>query len=113
MARPRERTAAERRRILGELERSGLTVREFARRCGIPAGTLGYWRYIERRRGRRPVGPRRRAAKVELIELTPVRAQERAEAFELALGRGRVLRIPAGFEAEALGRLLAVLERPC
>lgn len=33
-------------RVLGEQERSGLSVAEFARRRGISAGSLGWWRYV-------------------------------------------------------------------
>jgi hypothetical protein len=35
-----------------------------------------------------------------------------AAALEVVLGHGRVLRVPAGFDAQALRELLRVLEEP-
>lgn len=117
-------TPRERQAILAELERSGESVREFARRRGIPAGTISYWRHAargganKRRRRARDSGGRR---STELVELTPVedvlvesrRAGMIGGVFELQLGDGRVVRIPPVFDADALGRLLRVLEAPC
>lgn len=33
--------------------------------------------------------------------------------FEVVLPRGRAIRVPAGFDAAALQRLVATLEAPC
>jgi hypothetical protein len=46
----------------------------------------------------------------------PLRVVESAPAaLEVVLARGRVVRVPRGFDADALRQLLAVLdeERPC
>ena len=90
--------------------RSRLTAREFAARAGVNAGTLMYWasRLKKETAGtpRQVVSREREPVRLPLVELT---TRARAEYFELDLGVGRRLRIPADFEAAALGRLLAVL----
>ena len=73
---------------------SGLSAEQFASELGINAGTLKFWRYT--------------AGALPLIEVHAA-AAARAELFELELGGGRRLRIPASFETSALKRLLAVL----
>ncbi len=99
--------------------RSGQTAHEFAQSAGVNAGTLAYWawrlkreqkakdrddRSLKRQRGR-SIAPLDKRRFVELI------VDGRAEGdFLLDLGDGRRLRIPVGFDAGALGRLLTVLE---
>lgn len=91
---------------------SGLTAEEFARETGVNAGTLRHWKWnLHREAIGRPYRERRRRSRgrarvPSFVELTmPVGADER---FELETGRWR-LRVPARFDAEALGRLLSVL----
>jgi transposase len=96
--------------------RSGQTAREFAEAAGVNAGTLAYWAWRLKREGKdrdaRSVKRRTRSSSkptrarnfVELI----VDRQEDGR-FELELGDGRRVRIPVGFDATALGRLLTVL----
>ncbi len=94
-------------RLLARWERSGLTLAEFARRAGMSAGTLGWWRHVQRAGERTPGDGR-------FLEL-PVQSA-RAEAprpgptiFEVVFGDGTVVRVPAAFDAEALDRLLALV----
>jgi len=115
-------------RVVGELEQSGLTIAEFARRHGESAQRLKRWR---KRLG---LPPRRKVSKPKPnttppITLLPVRIREQAPAaapdpvtcaaavrpspFELLLGNGRTLRVPVDFDAVALSRLLGVLEPSC
>lgn len=98
---------------------SGLTAREFAAKHGFKAATLSHWSWRlgqeKSREAGPPVQPGRRSARVpsaplaplSFIEVSPALAEER---FELELTDGRRLRIPSGFEATALQRLLGVLE---
>lgn len=110
-------------RVLAEHERSGLSVAEFARRHGISPGSLGWWRYITRRRAVEPsdrkararVGRRAHEGFVEVrvereqgIEVDVMRG-----GFEVVVPGGCVVRVPAHFEAAALRRLLATLGAPC
>jgi transposase len=92
--------------------RSGLTAREFAARAGLNAGTLMYWASRLKKAATTPTraaSSEREPIRLPLVELT---ATVRAEYFELELSPGRRLRIPMGFDAAALERLLAVLDRP-
>jgi len=92
--------------------RSRLTAREFAARAGLNAGTLVYWASRLKKEAATPTqtaSSERAPIRLPLVEL---RATARADDFELELGAGRWLRIPAGFDAAGLERLLAVLDRP-
>jgi hypothetical protein len=110
---------------------SGLTAREFAAETGVNANTLANWGWRLRRPGDAGVSQRRKrgpssspaaAAPVPLkfVELVAkdndgVGRASSATAgatatIELVVGSGRTLRVPPGFDAESLRRLLAVLE---
>jgi len=99
--------------------RSGQTGREFAQSAGVNAGTLAHWAWRLGRAapssgasgGRQRAGrarPGRRAAR--FVELIVDGHEERG--FVLELADGRRLRIPAGFDAAALERVLTVLAEP-
>jgi transposase len=99
-------------RRVGEWKRSGLTAREYAARAGLNAGTLSYWKW-RLSRDTKPVKQRVTAgpARGALLELAPVALSD--ERVEVELASGHRLRVPAGFDAASLGRLLWVLqERP-
>lgn len=96
--------------------RSGQTAREFAEASGVKEGTLRHWAWqlsYEKRQAAKPQsvgkGRGKRREPTALIEVVS-REVERGEGFDLRLAGGRQLHIPAGFEAAALSRLLAVLE---
>jgi hypothetical protein len=92
---------------------SGLTAEQYAAELGINAGTLKFWKYKLGRPERTTVGRRQSkapSAPLPLVEVRPA-VVATASGFELELSGGRRLRIPASFEAEALGRLLTVLAR--
>jgi transposase-like protein len=94
-------------RVLARWERSGLTLAEFARRAGMPPGTLAWWRHTLRA-GKRTAGAGRflelpvRRALAEVQRPTPA-------PFEVVWGDGTVVRVPAAFDAAALARLLALV----
>jgi hypothetical protein len=95
--------------------RSGLKAGEFAARIGVKPGTLTYWGWrlkreaVEAKRSGQAADslPAAQERPLPWIELRTAAIEER---FELELGGGRRLRIPASFDAAALERLLAVLE---
>jgi len=95
---------------------SGLTAKEFATELGINPRSLVFWKWQLGKGSGGPVAEssavsvksgRAPARTLPLIELgqPPAPAQ-----FELELGGGRRLAIPSTFDADALRRLLAVLE---
>jgi transposase-like protein len=109
---------------------SGLTANEFAAEMGFNANTLSHWSWKlsqeksaspatapKRRRSKKPrprrSKPRRkRTAKPEpvaFIDVSPVVSGGRNQRFEIELGSRRLF-VPPQFEAEALTRLLDVLE---
>jgi transposase-like protein len=87
--------------LMGQWERSGERMKDFAARHGIKLSTFSSWRQELRRRTAKP------AARTEFVEIGgngPVQ-------FELSLPSGVRLRVPSGFDAAALERLLDVLGR--
>jgi hypothetical protein len=95
---------------------SGLTAEQYASELGINAKTLQFWKYKLGRPqppgGRRPTpsGRERLETALPLVEVRPTFPIGGA-VFQLELGGGKRLHIPATFEAEPLERLLAVLAR--
>ena len=108
---------------------SGLSCAEFAAELGINPRTLTYWKWmfkkeargekrVWRTRARKTRAPRvQRAAASErphpdpvVAGLVEIQAAPRDGRFELELGAGRRLRVPASFDATELRRLLDVLE---
>ncbi len=85
-------------------EGSGSTLLRFARRHGVDPRRLSRW--ASRLEGSEPAAMR----------FHPVRLAERGEgqrdgrSIEIELGGGRCVRVPCGFEAEDLRRVLAVLQ---
>lgn len=106
-------------RFIAEQEASGLSIVEFARRHDLKRGSLSYWKWKlknpELARERHRNARRRSAQALEAATTAPpqfveIRSAPAAEHFELELTDGCRIRIPAGFDARALGRLLRVLE---
>jgi hypothetical protein len=91
----------EMRRLLAGIERRGESLYAFARRTDTPYQTLVYWR--RRLRGLR------RSSKPKFLEVRPIARP--TDPFELVLPDGRMLRIPASFDRDALAQLLAALDR--
>lgn len=100
--------------------RSGQTAREFAETAGVNAGTLSHWAWRLKREGadrdeslvkRRPRSSSAAMGERSFVELIVDGPEDGG--FLLELGDGRRLRIPAGFDAAALGRLLTVLGDAC
>jgi len=95
---------------------SGLTAKEFATELGINPRSLTFWKWQLGKGSERSAASSAVTVKSDkesttrtlpLIELAQPSAPAR---FELELGGGRRVTIPATFDADALRRLLAVLD---
>ena len=109
---------------------SGLSCAEFAAEVGVNPRTLTYWKWVlgKEARGekrswpsRKGRGPRPQGAAVDgaapsaasvVASLVEVHAAAHDARFELELGAGRRVLVPASFDAMELRRLLDVLEAP-
>lgn len=106
--RTKEETERRYRRLLAAQARSGLSLRAFARKRGIPAGTLSYWRHELKRRDaarRREDGSRARFLPVKVVSPTEAHAATMV-GYEVLLGRDCVLRLPRDFEVARVAALL-------
>jgi transposase len=96
---------------VGQWRRSGLTAKVFARMAGVNANSLTHWAWRLGREAHRAGAPAQAAGAMPaaaFVEITAAGSLD--ERFELELGNGRRLRIPARFEPAVLQRLLGVLE---
>ena len=108
--RPRDpRKEQQWRQWIQQWQSSGLGVREFCSRHGLPESRFYVWRQqLQRRQATLPS-----LVPVHLLD-TPNQAP--AATLEVVLGAGqRTLRVPPGFDASTLRQLLAILEElpPC
>ncbi len=129
MARPgstRTARAREMRRLLGEFERSGLTLQEFGRQRGVRGSTLSWWRYVFRHSAREEVARRKesaslrraarqRRASVPFVEvkLSAPESASAASVFEVVLQSGHLVRVPPHFDPVSLRALVSALGSPC
>jgi len=98
--------AAEWVKRVDRLERSGLTLRAFAEREGLKLGTLSFWKWklAQARRSGARVSP------IRFVELTAAPPAATSTWFEVVLPGSRTVRVPIGFDAAELARLVGVLE---
>jgi transposase-like protein len=103
----RYRSDDEIREIVESFKESGLTQSAFARQIGVHVSVLGRWV-----RGRRRIpSPQAASAFVPVHVTAPPPEPTPERALEVVVGSGRVVRVHPGFNEEALGRLVGVLER--
>ena len=104
------------RRMMRQWRRSGLSVRAFCAEHGLSEPSFYNWRRTIAERDERDEasvpGASRKSARPAFV---PLRVIDASAMLEVALQRGLVVRVPRGFDADTLRRLLAVLEeeRPC
>jgi transposase len=100
-------------RIVEETMQPGVTVTEVARRHGLAPSVVFTWRRLAREGRLGDAGP-----SFMPVEITPVPAQAPSAAspprriglIEIVLGRGRRIRVDREVDAEALRRVLQVME---
>jgi transposase-like protein len=115
------------RQVLRQWRRSGQGIRSFCFERGLSESLFYAWRRTIQERDRQPARSSRRATEQPastglhrfpgdgLPALVPVTVAAAAPALEVALADGRVVRVPAGFDADTLRQLLAILAEapPC
>ena len=117
MARGRERDRRKERywrRVLRQWLRSGQGVRAYCWEHGLSEACFFAWRRTieERDQGAERPRPGPRPGLPRFVSVTVTAS---ASPLEVVLADGRVVRVPAGFDAATLRQLLAVLEEapPC
>jgi transposase len=108
------------RKRVARWKESGLTAKEFGADAGINPAMLYYWNYKLKYGDRldKPPKPGTRsdaivASLVEVPMRTSAAVRDVSEAdrrFEVEMSNGRRVRLAAGFDPEALGALLAIVE---
>jgi transposase len=103
-------TEDEARRALKELDASGLTMAAFGRRTGIAEKRLRWWRR------RLAATPAARSTALVPVRIKPAASAPAAAAaaapLEVVLG-DVIVRVPVGFDAATLARVLDVLDPGC
>jgi hypothetical protein len=99
------------RGLLDEQARSGLSLRAFGAKRGVPAGTLSCWRHLLKRRdanrakAKKAAGPRFVPVSV-VAAPEPPQKQTSNGSYEIVLGCDRVLRLPADFDGRRVAALV-------
>ena len=90
---------------------SGQNVRSYCLQHGLSEPSFYAWRRTIQERDRQAARSRqqRRARRDAVPTFVPVTVVAAAPALEVVLDDGRSIRVPAGFDAATLRRLLAVL----
>lgn len=109
------------RKLLREQRRSGMTVRQFCKDHGLSEASFFSWQREIAIRDRQAAGTTENGSSsslkkqaspppVNAASFIPLRLSG-TSAMELVHPRGHVLRIPAGFDEEGLGKVLQLLDR--
>ena len=102
------------RRTLRQFRRSGLSVRDYCRQHHLAEPVFYAWRRTIAQRDREAVA-RRAARRADTPTAPPAFVPinvvpDGPAAVEVVLGRGRIVRVTAGFDAALLVRVVAALE---
>jgi len=102
------------RRVLARWQRSGLTLREFGEKRGIPLSTLAWWRRVLRRAGDEEVNGTAVKNAVVFTEVPkPANVPRKPAVLEIVLHSGHMVRVPAGVDPATLQRVLQALRTTC
>jgi hypothetical protein len=106
--------AREMRRVLASWQRSGLTLREFGEKRGIPPSTLSWWRRVFRVAGDEAESGAPAESAVVFTEVPkPITLPRRPAVLEIVAPSGYLVRVPAGADSDTLRRVLQVLQTTC
>jgi hypothetical protein len=106
--------ARQMRRVLARWQRSGLTLREFGEKRGIPPSTLSWWRRVFRRAGEDEVNGALAEIPVVFTEVPkPAKVPATPAVLEIVLHNGHLVRVPAGADTDTLQRVLQALQTTC
>jgi hypothetical protein len=101
----RRRSAAEWRELVDGLVASGWSKAEYARHVGVHPGTLGWWRWRFGREAR----PREERSLARFAQVVVAPDVVPVPDFVVELAEDLRVRVPPGFDATELRRLLAAL----
>ncbi len=106
--------ARQMRRVLERWQRSGLTLREFGEKRGIPPSTLSWWRRVFRGGGEEEGNGAAVENAVVFTEVPPpVNVAMTPAVLEIVLDSGHIVRVPAGADTGTLRRVLQALQTTC
>ena len=106
--------ARQMRRVLAHWQRSGLTLREFGEKRGIPLSTLSWWRRVFRHAGDEEGNGAAAEHAVVFTEVPPpANVRRTPSVLEIVLPSGHLVRVPAGADTETLRRVLQALQTTC
>jgi transposase-like protein len=100
------------RSVVQHRRHSGQSVRSYCLRHGLSEPSFYAWRRTIQERDRQAARSCQQcpATRDAAPPFVPVTVMAPAPALEVVLGDGRTIRVPAGFDAATLQRLLAVLD---
>ena len=106
--------ARQMRRVLARWQRSGLTLREFGEKRGIPPSTLSWWRQVFRRANEEEGNSAAAENAVVFTEVPkPSNVPRTSAVLEIVLPSGHLVRVPAGADTDTLQRVLQALRTTC
>ena len=106
--------ARQMRRVLAGWQRSGLTLREFGEKRGIPPSTLSWWQRVFRRAGDEDGNGVAAEHPVVFAEVPlPTNVARTSAVLEIVLHSGHLVRVPAGADTDTLQRVLQALQTTC
>jgi hypothetical protein len=109
--------ARQMRRVLARWQHSGLTLREFGQRHGIPVSTLTWWRQVFRRAAEQLNGAPASVPAAKPVVFTEVPRPSTVRipppVLEIILRSGHMLRVPAGVDPDTLQLVLQALQATC
>jgi hypothetical protein len=97
------------RTMVRQWRQSGRTARDFCAEHNLSEASFYAWRRTIAERDQEPTSAVSPALFVP-VRLTAPTAPDQSATLEVVLGAGRVLRVPPGFDAATLRRLLGILQ---